>query len=85
MSTIRISRAIVVILLAFVSSLIVHAQAIKLTAKFTDQEIGTDPNAAIWAQAPAVTVTLGPQQITKPFGGGAVKELQIRACLLYTS
>ncbi|MCS6902708.1 MAG: ethylbenzene dehydrogenase-related protein [Candidatus Bipolaricaulota bacterium] len=66
------------ILLAFLSGLIAHAQAIKLTAKFTDQELSTDPNAAIWAQAPTATVTLGPQQIAAPFGGGAIKELHVR-------
>lgn len=71
--------AIFVILLAFLGSLVAHAQAVKLTAKFTEQELSTDPNAAVWAQAPAVTVTLGPQQIVPPFGGGAVKELQARA------
>jgi hypothetical protein len=72
-------RAILLTIVLLSSGLIVHAQATKLTAKFTDQEISTDPHAAIWTQAQAVTVKLGPQQIAPPFGGGAIKELQARA------
>ncbi len=66
-----------VILLAFLGSLIAQAQA--LTAKFVNQELTPDPTAQIWGQAQPVTIALSPQQIAPPFGGGAIKELQVRA------
>lgn len=73
-------RAILALIASvLLSGLIVHAQATKLTVKFVNQELSTDPHSALWAQAQAVTVKLGPQQIAPPFGGGAVKELQARA------
>ncbi len=73
-------RALLLLMAAvLLTGLIVHAQALKLTAKFVDQELSTEPNAALWAQAQVVTIRLSPQQIAPPFGGGAVKELQARA------
>lgn len=66
-----------VILLAFLGSLVAQAQA--LTAKFVNQELTPDPTAQIWSQAQPVTIALSPQQIAQPFGGGATKELQVRA------
>ncbi len=66
-----------VILLAFLGSLVAQAQA--LTAKFVNQELTPDPTAQIWNQAQPVTIALSPQQIAQPFGGGATKELSVRA------
>ncbi|GBC76363.1 Chlorate reductase subunit gamma [bacterium HR07] len=71
--------AIFVILLAFLGSLIAQAQAVKITAKFVNQELLPDPTAPAWNTVQPVTIALSPQQITKPFGGGAIKELQVRA------
>ncbi|MFN4218877.1 MAG: ethylbenzene dehydrogenase-related protein [Candidatus Bipolaricaulia bacterium] len=73
------TRSSLLLLLALSSSLSAHAQAVTITAKFTTQELTPDPTAQLWNTVQPVTVTLSPQQVTKPFGGGAVKELQVRA------
>lgn len=72
-------RAIFVISLAFLGSLVAKAQAVTITAKFVNQELIPDPTAPVWPTVQSITIALSPQQITKPFGGGSVKELQIRA------
>lgn len=68
-----------VIVLAFLGSLIAQGQSVKLTAQFVNQELTPDPTAQIWTEVQPVTIALSPQQMTKPFGGGAIKELQVRA------
>lgn len=68
-----------VIFLAFLGSLVAQAQAVTITAKFVNQELIPDPTAPVWPTVQSITIALSPQQITKPFGGGSVKELQIRA------
>ncbi len=68
-----------VIVLAFLGSLIAQAQSVKLTAQFVNQELTPDPTAQIWTEVEPVTIALSPQEMTKPFGGGAIKELQVRA------
>lgn len=68
-----------VLLILCLGGLPAQAQAVKLIAKFVDQELSSDPAALIWAQAEPVTITLFPQQIALPFGGGAISELQARA------
>lgn len=65
--------------LAFLGSLVAQAQSVKLTAQFVNQELTPNPTAQIWSQAQPVTIALSPQQIAQPFGGGATKELQVRA------
>jgi hypothetical protein len=67
-----------VFLLATLASLMAQAQAVKLTAKFVNQELTADPTALVWNQTQAVAITLSPQQITQPYGGGATKELFVR-------
>jgi hypothetical protein len=68
-----------VILLAFLGSLVAHAQAVKLMAKFVNQELLPDPTAQVWNEVQPVTIALRPQQIARPFGGGASKELSVQA------
>jgi hypothetical protein len=68
-----------IIVLAFGASLTLQAQGVKITAKFVNQELLPDPTAQVWNTVQPVTIALGPQQMTKPFGGGAIKEVQVRA------
>ncbi len=72
-------RRVWIVLLVVLPSLMAQAQAVKLTVKFTDQELLPDPTAQIWNEVRPVTIALSPQQMTKPFGGGAIKELHVRA------
>lgn len=72
-------RRVWIVLLVVLPSLMAQAQAVKLTVKFTDQELLPNPTAQIWNAVQPVTLALSPQQITQPFGGGAIKELQVRA------
>ena len=72
-------RRALIVLLVILPSLMAHAQAVQLTVKFTDQELLPDPTAQIWNQVQPVTISLGPQQIAKPFGGGAIRALSVRA------
>jgi len=72
-------RRVWIILLVVLPSLLAQAQAAKLTAKFTEQELLPDPTAPIWNQVQPVVISLSPQQMAKPFGGGAIKALSARA------
>lgn len=76
---ITLRTSLLIIVLALASALVAHAQAVTITAKFVTHELTPDPTAAVWDTAQSMTVTLSPQQIAKPFGGGAVRELHVRA------
>lgn len=72
-------RRVWIVLLVVLPSLMAQAQVVKLTVKFTDQELLPNPTAQIWNAVQPVTIALSPQQITQPFGGGTIKEFQVRA------
>jgi hypothetical protein len=70
---------LILILMAFLGVLSAQSQSSNLVVKFVNQELSLDPTDALWAQVASATIPLVPQQVTPPFGGGGVKEIQIRA------
>lgn len=49
------------------------------TAVFVSGDLPVDPNAGVWAKATAYTVSLVPQTVTQPFGGGATTSVAIKS------
>jgi len=51
----------------------------KIVVRYTRQEIPLDPAANLWRKIPPVRISLKPQDLTPPYGGGSIKAVTIRA------
>lgn len=71
-----------IILILFAASILypaVFAQEKGLIIGYTSDDISLDPNDGVWEKAIPLTVSLGKQMITQPFGGGSVSSVTARA------